>query len=678
MRKRELCKYADPGLKFSLGSGVLLLSEKRHIVRAAVRNIAGRRTLVLYFYNRARAAAGCFESEYTLFQRRDDYISLSRTNGGSMKWHEASLENLGERYACFTKTCAFYRQRDEQLVTRFCHIGANTGFDALNALQAAVMSDRLKKRIAARERKTVERMRPVKAAPRGLKGWIHREVLPHYVFYDHRRSKVMKGYCTACRSDVLVSGAKNNIAGVCPECKKSVTFKASGRSKRVWDRVTAIVLQKTSENELVVRLFKVYNRLREWRQPNLTIQENARIFVHADNNDNKARLEPYYYSYSKGTLTKWHPGERPKIMLYHQSFEAELYGKLYCGNLERTLSGTPWQYSQLKQFSMVCGGPMEVHPYLRAYLEYPMIEYLMKLGLEGIVGDLVYRGSGNGDVINTNGKNIKDALKVQAEDIPYLQSIKADIAALRLLQAFRAHEGRFEKELCQWCHANGVTFFDVKGILKHTTGVKLLRYIHQQFGRDQPESVQHRSRRYGKITDVLHDYSDYLRNGEELAYDFSDSFVLFPRHLDQAHDLAVSVVEARRKAERDRLDKQRQAEASVKMAEFYKALLRKFKFTKDGLTVIPPKSAEDIVFEGHALHHCVGQRYSSHASGGCVILFVRKKDKIDEPFCTMEVQGDKVIQLRGYDNKEPEKEVKDFISAWEQKKLSVAAGQKAA
>ena len=204
MNKRECRKLADPGLRFSPGSGVLFVEKIEHIVRSAVKNIAGRRTLVLYFYNRKEVTEGYAEPEYTLFQCRDDYITLEQSADGKEKWREASLDNLGARYAYFTKGCAFYLHSDELAVTRFCKIPEAAGFDALNALQAAIMCVRLNRRIVERERKIIERMKPVLAIPRGLKGWIHREVLPHYIFCDYTRGgKPMKGYCTACGATSL-------------------------------------------------------------------------------------------------------------------------------------------------------------------------------------------------------------------------------------------------------------------------------------------------------------------------------------------------------------------------------------------------------------------------------------------------------------------------------------------
>jgi len=677
LRKKECRKYADPGVTINRNNGLLCMEQAKYIVRTALKNIAGRRILILYFYSREKALNGYCKPVYTLFQVKDDYITLEQSEDGTDKWRTASLYNLFGCY--FTDKCVFFTVKDKRRVTRYCNNPQRNGLSALNGLQDSIKKDRMNERIKALDRKTLKRMETISPVPRDFKGWIHREVLPAYIFYEyHRSKKPMSGYCTACQHDVLVSGAKHNKPGRCPRCKRTVTFKAVGISKRVWDRATVQILQKKGENELLLRIFKVSKLYQYGHENDLNIWENARIYAGWDD-AKRLTVEPYYYAYIKGILTHWQKGERPKFSNYQYNFECDVCGKLYCRNLGETLAGTPWQYSQLEQFcSIIDSEPMEVIPYLRAYTQYPMIEYLVKLGLGNLTTNVVYRSYLDPKIINVHGKNIKEVLKVNTEDIRHLQSVNADIKQLNRLQDFRAREGRFEKELYQWCLNNDVPYHEVERPLKYTTGRKLLRYIGEQDARDKLETDQSGRRHYGKITDILRDYNDYFRNGDELSYDFSDSFVLFPRHLKDAHDLADNLVEMRRRKAREREENRRKKEATPKIAALYKSLLRKFRFTQDGLTVIPPKSAEDIVFEGHALHHCVGGRYSSHANGNCVILFIRKKDSIAEPFCTMEVSNGRVIQVRGYDNKEPTPEVKRFVSLWEQEKLNAGSGQKAA
>jgi len=238
IRKKECIKYADPGFIFNKNDGLLLINGIKYIVRTAIKNISGTRVLILYFYESERAADNA-APEYTLFQCRNDYITLWRCEAGKEKWLSASLENLGDRYDNLPPKSAFYRKNDEQRVTQFCAVSEKQGFKALLSLQKSIMQTRLLERTKKRERIIIGRMQSVPVVPRGLKNWVHREILPHYIYYIYKRSKKpMQGYCTACRNDVLVSGVKHYSEGECPRCKKTVIFKASGRAAHSFDRKT--------------------------------------------------------------------------------------------------------------------------------------------------------------------------------------------------------------------------------------------------------------------------------------------------------------------------------------------------------------------------------------------------------------------------------------------------------
>ena len=676
INKRECRKFADPGLTISPNNGLFCMNQVNYVVRTAVRNISGRRTLLLCFYSKKMLSADCQSPIYTLFQLKDEYIMLERLECGKIKWRTACLSNFKEYR--FLQQCALYSMQDQERITRFCGQSTVVGLSALIKLQTSIMEKRSKERIRAREQKTIQRMSVLSPVPRDFRGWIHREVLPAYIFYEyHRSKKPMVAYCTACRHDVSVSGVKHGESGLCPRCKRAITFKATGRSKNVWDQTTAQLLQRTESGELILRIFKVFKSYRAYREAGLSAHENARVFVKCGKEQNIC-VEPYYYSYTKGTLTHWLSGERPRFSFYQYNYECDVCGKLYCGNLAEVLEGTPWQYCQILRFYGHDNDAMEVIPYLRAYLVYPMIEYLLKLGLHNLTTELVYGNDPRKPSINASATDIKGVLMVDTEDIKHLQCIDATASQLQRLQLFRAREGRFEKELYVWCLENEVYFRDVERALKYTTGQKLLRYIREQQDRSNVDIENGKVGHYGKISDILRDYDDYLRYGDQLSYDFSDSFVLFPRHLKVAHDQVFMLWDMRMKQERERAERQRKHNANVQIAALYKALTRQFKFTKDGLTIVLPQKAEDIVFEGHALHHCVGGRYDSHANGHCVILFIRKKDSPDKPYCTMEVANGRVVQVRGYDNETPAPEVKKFVSLWEQKKLLAGSSSKAA
>ncbi len=665
INKRECRKYADSGQTMNRNGGLLYAEQVDHIVRTALKNIGGHRILVLYFYNREKAANGYCKPIYTLFQAKDDYTTLEQTEDGKSRWLSANLYHFGE--GRFVKKCAFYSPKDVQRVTRFCGIPTRSGLSALEVMQNSIMSNRLDERIKARERKILKRMKSISSVPRDFKGWIHREVLPAYIFYKyHRSKKPLSGYCSACCHDVLVTGAKHNEAGKCPRCKKAITFKAVGKSQRLWDRTTVQLLQKTGPNELLVRIFKTSKSYRNIRTPDLSVWENARIYLRR--NGEKLVVEPYYYSYTGGILTKWKKGERPVFNRWSYNFEHETCGMLYCRNLVETLRNTPWQYCQLEQFYRMDYEPLEVIPYLRAYSRYPMIEYLVKFGLGRITAYVVYSGNVDPKVINANGKNIREILGVGPEDIPVLRAVNANESQLKLYRALKQRCARFDEELLRWFADHKIPSIDnVVYPLQFMTGQKLMHYVGQQYTKMINVKSSSGYRRYESLNPVLSEYKDYLRFSQKLEYDLSDSFVLFPRNLKKAHDQASNLYDTHKSEIFDKL-----------IQSAYPSLLERYQFTKNGLTLLPPKTAEEIVTEGHTLHHCVHSYVEKVADRECVILFLRRTDHINDPFYTVELQDDQIIQTRGQGNCAPTPEIKRYLSMWKERKLKKLNGQKAA
>ena len=666
INKRECRKYADPGFTFKKNDGLLLIENINHIVRTAIKNISGKRVLILYFYERERAADNA-APEYILFQCRDDYITLQKFEDGTEKWLSASLENLGEHYAYFHKTCAFYRKKDDERVTRFCKRSYTDSFTALDSLQKYIMQTRLKERIKKRERKIIERMQSVPPVPRALKGWIHREILPHYIYYIYKRSKKpMQGYCTACRHDILVSGVKHCGKGKCPRCGKSVTFKANGRTKRIFDRITVQVLQRINETELLLRIFKITNKIRDCRDPKLYTWENARFFIRWDETGS-ANISPYYYSYNRGMFTKWHEGERPHFPKYQYNYECDVCGYLYCDNINNALAGTPWQYSQLEQFHRIDGEPLEVIPYIRAYNRYPAIEYLVKFGLFKLVSQIVYRYDCP-KVINKDGKNLRETLGIGPEDLPLLQKINVNAYEFLLYNELKNQGVRLDEQFFTWCRQRDISSNENLLIaLKYSTPGKLMRYIDEKFELLKNWINRHGVCRYKEPNNILSDYKDYLLMGVKLGYDFTDSFVLFPKNLPEAHDLASILIDVKKK---EIYNKQIQ--------EAYKGLLEQYRFTKNGLTLIPPKTAKEIVVEGHFLHHCVNSYVERVAEGKCVILFIRETSDIEKPFYTLEIHNGQIVQIQGKHHCKPTPKVKKFLELWKNKKLLPAYRAEAA
>lgn len=89
----------------------------------------------------------------------------------------------------------------------------------------------------------------------------------------------------------------------------------------------------------------------------------------------------------------------------------------------------------------------------------------------------------------------------------------------------------------------------------------------------------------------------------------------------------------------------------------------RFSFEKDDFLIVWPKKPEDVVYEGMKLKHCARTFLGAIADGRTDLLFIRKKEKPDEPFYTIEVKNSELRQAHGFDNRNilENKEALDFL-----------------
>ena len=69
------------------------------------------------------------------------------------------------------------------------------------------------------------------------------------------------------------------------------------------------------------------------------------------------------------------------------------------------------------------------------------------------------------------------------------------------------------------------------------------------------------------------------------------------------------------------------------------------------------------------MHHCVATYIDRVAKGETCILFIREKERKEEPFYTMEVRNGEVIQCRAKYNGEMTEPVKKLVNIFKTKKL---------
>lgn len=655
--KRACRKLAMPELKFNLNEGVLHVESCPYIIRTAVHNISGQRILVLYVYQRESILAGSIKPRWVMFHSRDDFATLSFREDAKATWQCSTLGSL-DRIWGFDSKCAFYRQQDESRVARFCKCERGA-ISMLGYLQRLISYRKELERKWKKQRAIIERMKYVPVLPRDLKGFIHREVMPQYIFYDYQRKAPGHAYCTACRHEVRIAAAKHNASGTCPRCKKKITFKCRGRRGRIFDRATVQVLQKADGNGLVLRIIKVYRSFADSDIPNhFEIWENARQFITLSSSG-QCSVDAYYYHYKAGyDLTPWCNGYRPVFDRWKYNFTADMSGVLYQRNLSDTLKDTPWAYSQLEAFSGIASFS-GVATFLSAYIKRPKIEHLIKMKLYRLVSGIIYGGYSYSalQAINFNGENMRAILGIDRPYFPLLRELNPSIDQLHLIRQLLQADHKPSTEQIKWFIASKISNADAaKELLAHMSVHKLQRYVEQQFAPEDEAALKRVD--YYKMNTLITDYHDYLCMCKELQYDVKNSFILFPRELKAAHDSVAKTLKDKRTAEHEKA-----------IAGSFDEWQKRYQYQSKELMMIPPHSAKEIVDEGAALHHCVRLYVKNVAEKKSVILFVRSVDEPDKSLCTVEVKDGQVTQARGFDNEEPPAQITAFIEQWKQRVL---------
>lgn len=155
-----------------------------------------------------------------------------------------------------------------------------------------------------------------------------------------------------------------------------------------------------------------------------------------------------------------------------------------------------------------------------------------------------------------------------------------------------------------------------------------------------------------------YEYRDYQNMLENLGIAFEGDFRILPKNFKQAHDDAV-------KAYNDRKDEQKRIEFANQLEK-----LLGLEQTIGNYTFVLPKELQELKAEGKALSHCVGSYADRVARGDTVILFVRQKEKVDNPLYTLEIKNGKIVQLRGKRNKDAD------ADAWEASKKLLSFAKK--
>lgn len=296
-------------------------------------------------------------------------------------------------------------------------------------------------------------------------------------------------------------------------------------------------------------------------------------------------------------------------------------------NPEYALKFPEFKYSCLDKYPTI-----NAMDYLRKYLKYPTVEYLVKNGLENYISSTAVLQKAQND--KAFRKWLIQNRKILQDGFYYVKVI---------LRAYKRGTSPKTEQRTEIVSRELRNVYNEAFLAEYKTEIlKLSDYIVEQ-------NTNHSS------------YLDYYNACTYLGLDMSLPKNRYPHDFRHWHDV--------------RIDEYRTAQALAKERE-REEYMRKFAdvATKylplefegnSAFVVLIPRQVSDLVHEGECLNHCVGRmNYDQKmAREETLIFFVRNKDNPVEPFVTVEysLKTNQVLQCYGYEDTKPDDKVLSFV-----------------
>lgn len=294
-------------------------------------------------------------------------------------------------------------------------------------------------------------------------------------------------------------------------------------------------------------------------------------------------------------------------------FDVDVYSIVNCEKV--------FEYEQYKYCAYDFNITHDVIKYLRMYREYPEIEYLVKANLS----------------MYWDSKMLLNALRKDKNFRKYIMENNVE-KPIVMMNAYKngisIEEARAEEHFRRQGYA--VLAKTYKGEC-----LKMMKYV----------SEKH----IGYAT-----LKDYVNACNALGIDMTDTKNRYPNDFQHWHGVRIDEY-ATAKAMKDAEERKEFYAQFAAVAEKYLSMQE----SKDGYAIVIARSPAELIKEGEALHHCVGQMgYDQKVvRGESLIFFVRKAENIEDPFVTMEynLKRNDIAQIHAKNNTAPSQEVKNFV-----------------
>lgn len=491
----------------------------------------------------------------------------------------------------------------------------------------------------------------IKTLPKEFDQKVLSDGFDNYLFY-YKDETGTKAYCSHCKSEFKIKKPVLNEEGVCPCCLEKGIFKQKGREKQLKDSMMSYCIQK-DKSGIVIRGFICQRDFKNgYAQPSLWKEECERWI-----------LRPKRDNHSQQTYSLLYNRWSTVASYISQTYKEEAIKQfVFMDNVKKELKNTPWEYCALEEFHKLKRN-VHISHYLKKYLLYPQLEFLVKMGLihlvETILNQTTYfmRSTFNEELEPLKFLGVqKQTLKKIVRLCPTVKGFQI----LRELDRYNLTLDKNEKPLSlkeeDFEMANELVSRPerISELLRVTSIGKLYKYINEQPAGDAY---------YGetKLTTLTNYWLDYV-NMVTTIVDRAKAknkpikdFPLYPKNLKEYHNIATDLFKEEELEIKSALIKERQHEWS------------KYEYIDEeaGYLITAPKDAYDFINESNALKHCVKSYMDRAIKGSTTILFVRSINEPNKPLYTLEYLEDKIVQFRGHSNSQPDKTAIKFVTDWD-------------
>jgi hypothetical protein len=671
MKKKAILKippipteYSERGKRYSVSAGVVDIDGSSILlldVYPKNRKKPLRRIIVtpvdygIYEYDTKNWSGKSIENSEIWFPQTVPTLYASRDMAYSKETYD-----IVAGYAKKVKTIRFI---DENL------------FYVVRQLESAIADEKADRAYKRRMQRLKERCSYVEPLDDEFKAYCKKKFdrLGKHIMWYKRKGRYADFKCSACgceyrrateygvsyesQSENIVATPKQGIISRCEICGAMGKYQA--RERKFNEQLTfykadtykdGLVIREVAASQVIRKDVKEAYEYTEMTRLFITKAEEHKDFCYYDGWTDKTG---WYDRNSSGMYSY----QSPKGFLYEPSLaNIKKSAFKYCA-IDRFLSKYPWS---------------DIHGYFKAYRRYPQLEYLVKMQLWKLAEPLTANFYQTNDM-DMAAARPEDMLGIQKKDIPYLVEQEGNITILNICRLQKQTGQQFEMIYCAWLYeilsvgySSHRIYEQLLQIAEHMSIKRVINQLAKYVGYESPDDLEgDYPNRFGYhyLNERAGKYLDYLQMRIELGYDLSNNVYSKPRDLDAAHQEMVMQSDAKKIKEKSMTAD----EKYTQIPKLIKQLSKVYMYKDEKYQIVIPKSASDIIEEGHVLHHCVGgdNYLRAHNRQTSTILFLRHSKNPDIRFVTIEIKKDHIVQWYGaYDKKTEETEVNKWLRTY--------------